>query len=111
MARKGAALCHTVRTLGAHSPLGLAQLSDLWYNVVGSVLLCTRFPMPTKGAGATDWHSKLNNWKPLATLFVTLLLFALVAWKGGIMNLMCAVAVEFGVHLAIKVGSRVESRT
>ena len=67
--------------------------------------------MPTKGAGATDRHSKLNNLKPLATLFVTLLLFTFAAWKGGVMNLMCAVAVELGVHLAIKVGSRVESRT
>jgi len=67
--------------------------------------------MPLKGAGATDRHSKLNNLRTLATLFVTLLLFAFAAWKGGVMSLVYAIAIEFGVHLAIKVGSRVESRT
>ena len=67
--------------------------------------------MPKKGAGVIDRHGKLSNWKLLATLLVILLLFALAAWKGGVMNLMCVAAVELGVRIAIKVGSRVESRT
>lgn len=73
-----------------------------------SALLCTRFPTPSKGAGATDRHARLNN---LGTLLAILLLFALAAWKGGAMNLMCTVAIELGVHFVIRVGSRVESRT
>ena len=67
--------------------------------------------MPLKGAGATDRHSKLNNLRTLTMLFVTRLLFAFAAWKGGVMSLVYAIAIEFGVYLAIKVGSRVESRT
>jgi hypothetical protein len=103
---------HTASRLVRRTPpLQLAQLSDLWYNIADPVLLCTRFPIPIGGAGATDRHGKLNNLKPLATLLVTILLFIFAAWKGGVMNLMCAAAVELGVHLAIKVGSRVESRT
>lgn len=78
---------------------------------MGSVLLCTRFPTPYKGAGATDRDSTLNNLGTLARLFVSLLLFSLAASKGGVMNLMCAIAVELGVHFAIAVGSRVYTRT
>jgi len=91
--------------------LELFTQQTLWYNILGSVLLCTRFPTPSKGAGATDRHSKLDNLKTLVTLVVTLLLFVLAAWKGGVMNVVCATAIEFGVYFAIKVGSRVQSKT
>ena len=67
--------------------------------------------MPFKDAGATDRHSKFNNLRTLATLFVTLLLFTFAVWKGGVMTFAYAIAIEFGVYFAIKVGSRVESRT
>ena len=67
--------------------------------------------MPFKGAGATDRHSKLNNLRTLATLSGSLLLFGFVAWKGGVMSFVCAIAIEFAVYFAIEVGSRVESRT
>jgi hypothetical protein len=67
--------------------------------------------MPSKGAGATDRHSKLNNLRTIVMLFATLLLFAFAVWKGGVMNFAYAIAIEFGVYFAIKVGNRVESRT
>lgn len=76
-----------------------------------SALLCTRFPTPCKGAGATDRQTTLNNLGTLPTVLGTLVLLALAGWKGGAMNLMCAVAIELGVHFLITVGSRVESRT
>lgn len=91
--------------------LGLAQRIDLWYNIIGRVLLCTRFPIPFKGAGATSRDGKLNNLRTVVMFLLTLVLFAFGAMKGGVMNLLCAIAIEFGVYFAIKVGSRVQSRT
>jgi hypothetical protein len=67
--------------------------------------------MPSKGAGASDRYSKINNLMTLVTLFVAFSLFSFAVWKGGVMNTMFAMAIEFGAHFAITVGSRVESRT
>ena len=39
------------------------------------------------------------------------LLFVFAAWQEGVVAMLSAVAVEFAVHFAIVVGSRVERRT
>jgi MFS superfamily sulfate permease-like transporter len=85
---------------------------SIWYNGIGSVLHYTRFPTPhKKGAGATDRHGNLYNLKTLLTLFLTVLLLVFAAWQEGVTNMISAVAIEFAVHLAITVGSRVKCRT
>ena len=43
-------------------------------------------------------------------LLLSALLFAFAAWQKGV-ETMIAVAIEFGAHFAIVVGSRVQDRT
>jgi hypothetical protein len=82
------------------------------YNALTSVLACTRFPTPHKGkAGATDRRGNLYNLKTLVPLLLSVLLFVFAAWQKGVGDMASDVAIEFAVHLAIAVGSRVQVRT
>ena len=90
----------------------LCWIAELWYNDTGLVLLCTRFPTLLKrSAGATDRNGEINNRRSWFVLFVMVLLFVFAAWQEGVVAMLSAVAVEFAVHFAIVVGSRVERRT
>jgi len=81
------------------------------YNIVTSVLSCTRFPTPPRGeAGATDRRGNLYNLKTLLLLLLSVLLSAFAIWQKGV-ETMIAVAIEFAVLFAIAVGSRVQDRT
>jgi hypothetical protein len=76
--------------------------------IIGSVLLCARFPTPpNRRAGASDRCRNLYNLKVLSKLLFAVLLFALAAWQEGVM----AMVSELGVYFVIAVGSRVQSRT
>ena len=47
----------------------------------------------------------------LLVVLLTVSLFTFAAWQEGVIAMLNAVAVEFAVHFAIVVGSRVERRT
>jgi hypothetical protein len=88
------------------------RTAELWYYVVGSVLLCPRFPtLPKWSAVAPDPHGGINNRRSFLVLFLTMLLLTFAAWQEGVAAMLSAVAVEVAVHFAIVVGSRVERRT
>lgn len=81
----------------------------MWYNCVVGVP-CTRFPIPQRGAGATDHCEYLPLVKAIAMIVTTIALCVLAATIGigGSTSMIAAFAIHLAVHFTIVVGNRVE---